>query len=261
MDAQIRITGFLCNWCAYAGADLAGVSRIPFPPTLRAVRVMCSGRVDPAFVIEAFLAGSDGVLIGGCHPGECHYERGNHTAMTTVSLLKRLLAHMGVNPYRLRLEWISSAEGIRFAQVIRDFTDVLENMGPLGMEMGTERSNLRLKLKAARNAVSGEKLRWVASRHERFVKEGNQYGEIFTQHELDRMLDGVVIEELLIHQILLMLSRGPMKKEEICCHLNAPETKIDLWLDCLARKEQIQLAGTRNGSPVYDLKRDLLEQG
>jgi len=126
-----RIVGFLCNWCSYSGADLAGVSRMKSAPNLRIIRVMCSGRVDPSFVLRAFQLGADGVLVAGCHPGDCHYQEGNAKALRRVLLLKRLLKDFGIDERRLRLEWISAAEGDRFAAVSTEFTEQVRALGPV----------------------------------------------------------------------------------------------------------------------------------
>ncbi len=136
-DFEPRIIGFLCNWCSYAGADLAGVSRFQYPTNLRVIRVMCSGRVHPAHIMEAFRNGADGVLIAGCHPpNDCHYISGNLKAQRRVALLKKVLKQLGLDESRLRLEWVSAAEGDKFAKLIQDFTDKLTEMGssPLGLE-------------------------------------------------------------------------------------------------------------------------------
>jgi F420-non-reducing hydrogenase iron-sulfur subunit len=126
-----KIIGFLCNWCAYAGADLAGVSRIQYPPNIRIIRVMCSGRIDPAFVLEAFKDGADGVLVAGCHlPSDCHYISGNFKAMRRINLLKRVLKDFGIEPERLRLEWISASEGDKWATVVRSMVEDLKKLGP-----------------------------------------------------------------------------------------------------------------------------------
>jgi F420-non-reducing hydrogenase iron-sulfur subunit len=126
-----RIVGFLCNWCSYAGADLAGISRFQYPPNLRVIRVMCSGRVHPAFILQAFRDGADGVLVAGCHPpNDCHYISGNLKTQRRVSLLKKLMAQLGLEPERLRLEWISAAEGDKFARVITEMVADMKRMGP-----------------------------------------------------------------------------------------------------------------------------------
>ncbi len=133
-DFEPRIVGFLCNWCSYTGADLAGTSRMKSAPNLRIIRVMCSGRVDPSFILRAFRLGADGVLVAGCHPGDCHYQEGNFKALRRVLLLKRILREFGVDERRLRLEWISAAEGEKFAKVTNEFTEEVRALGPLRLE-------------------------------------------------------------------------------------------------------------------------------
>lgn len=129
-DFEPKIVGFLCNWCGYAGADLAGTSRLSYPTNIRIIRVMCSGRVEPAFILKAFENGADGVLVAGCHPGDCHYRSGNQYAEKRIEKTKKLLDLVGIGSDRLRLEWISAAEGEKFASVIKDFTEKLRNRGP-----------------------------------------------------------------------------------------------------------------------------------
>ena len=131
MSYEPKIVGFLCNWCSYAGADLAGVSRFQYPTNLRVIRVMCSGRVHPAHILEAFKNGADGVLVAGCHPpNDCHYISGNLKAKRRVAMLKKLMEQMGMDPERLRLEWVSAAEGEKFAKVVTEFTNTLKDKGP-----------------------------------------------------------------------------------------------------------------------------------
>jgi F420-non-reducing hydrogenase iron-sulfur subunit len=126
-----RIIGFLCNWCSYAGADLAGVSRIQYPTNIRIIRVMCSGRIDPAFIFEAFKDGADGVLVAGCHlPSDCHYISGNFKALRRITLLKNALKEFGIEPERVRLEWVSASEGDKFATIVRDMVEDLKKIGP-----------------------------------------------------------------------------------------------------------------------------------
>ena len=128
-----RLVGFLCTWCSYTGADLAGTARMTYPSNLRIIRVMCSGRVDPQFVLKAFEEGADGVLISGCHPGDCHYQEGNIKALRRHRLLSRVLEQMGIEKKRFRLEWVSASEGIKFQQVCQEFTEQVRALGPLNL--------------------------------------------------------------------------------------------------------------------------------
>ena len=130
---QPRIVAFFCNWCTYTAADLAGVSRMKYASNARVIRLMCSGRVDPQFILDAFRRGADGVLIGGCHPGDCHYVEGNYKMLRRFQLLKRMLRDLGIAEQRLRLEWISAAEGDRVKTVINEMTAQLKVLGPLGV--------------------------------------------------------------------------------------------------------------------------------
>ena len=129
-DFEPKILAFLCNWCSYAGADLAGVSRLQYPPSIRAIRVMCSGSVSPHHLLHAFQMGADGVLVAGCHIGDCHYLKGNYMTLKRLKFTEGLLGYMGYEAERLRLEWISAAEGIKFAEVVRDFTETIRSLGP-----------------------------------------------------------------------------------------------------------------------------------
>jgi len=134
MAFEPKIVGFLCNWCTYTGADLAGTARVKYSPNVRSIRVMCSGRVDPVFVIKALYEGADGVLIGGCHPGDCHYLEGNYKALRRYLLLRRILPEYGIEPERVRLEWVSASEGERFGHVVDEFTEEIRKLGPLSIK-------------------------------------------------------------------------------------------------------------------------------
>ena len=130
LEYQPKIIGFLCNWCSYAGADMAGTSRMCYPQNIRIIRVPCSGRVDPLFVLKCFQRGADGVLISGCHPGDCHYTEGNYHTRRRFALLRNFLDYLGIAKERLRVEWVSASEGQRFAEILSDFTTELANLGP-----------------------------------------------------------------------------------------------------------------------------------
>ena len=134
MSFEPKIVGFMCNWCAYRGADLAGTSRMKSAPNMRVVRVMCSGRVDPQLVVKAFQLGADGVLILGCHPGDCHYARGNYKAARRIPLLKKMMAQFGIEDERIRLDWVSASEGDRFKKIVNEMTEQIRVLGPLSRQ-------------------------------------------------------------------------------------------------------------------------------
>jgi len=130
-EFEPRIIAFCCNWCSYAGADLAGVSRFQYPTNVRIIRVMCSGRVDPVFIIKAFRKGADGVIVAGCHPNDCHYISGNRKAALRAEFLQKFLDTLGIEPERFKLEWIAGSEGEKFAKTVRKMVDEIRVLGPL----------------------------------------------------------------------------------------------------------------------------------
>ncbi len=129
-DYEPKILGFLCNWCSYGGADLAGTSRLQYPPNMRVIRVMCTGRIDPTFIVKAFAEGADGVMVSGCHPGDCHYVTGNYKAEKRINFLSSILDDLGIEHDRLLLTWISASEGEKFAKTVREFTEKIKELGP-----------------------------------------------------------------------------------------------------------------------------------
>lgn len=135
MSFEPKIVGFLCNWCSYSGADLAGVSRIKSAPNVRVIRTMCSGRVDPTFILKSFQLGADAVIVMGCHIGDCHYQDGNFKTLRRIPMLKRLIKEFGIDPRRLRLEWVSASEGDRFAEVVNNMTEEIRKLGPLQLKI------------------------------------------------------------------------------------------------------------------------------
>jgi F420-non-reducing hydrogenase iron-sulfur subunit len=136
-----RIVAFFCNWCTYTASDLAGVSRLRYAPSTRVIRVMCSGRIEPAFILDAFTKGADGVLIGGCHPGDCHYSEGNYKCLRRYHLLQKYVEQIGLEKDRLRLEWISASEGKRLQEVVNEMTETLRQLGPSKIKESVEMIN------------------------------------------------------------------------------------------------------------------------
>lgn len=143
MSWEPKIVGFLCNWCSYRGADLAGTARIKYAPNVRIIRVMCSARVEPTFILKAFESGADGVLVLGCHPGDCHYQEGNYKTMRRLPLLKKMLTQMGIEEDRLKLDWVSASEGEKFASVVNDITEKVRALGPLSRKYMEEEQNVK----------------------------------------------------------------------------------------------------------------------
>ncbi len=148
MKREPRILAFLCNWCSYAGADLAGVSRIQYPPNVRVIRVPCSSRINPFFIVKAFQRGIDGVLVAGCHPGDCHYISGNFFARRKFAIIESLLEYLGIEKDRVQFAWVSAAEGARFAKVVKEVTEKVGRLGPIGK---------LVKMRKVLNAKSSEK--------------------------------------------------------------------------------------------------------
>jgi F420-non-reducing hydrogenase iron-sulfur subunit len=141
-----KIIAFFCNWCTYTAADLAGVSRMKYAPNVRVIRIMCSGRIDPQFILQAFAGGADGVLIGGCHPGDCHYSEGNYKMLRRFRMLQRILNAMGIQKERCRLEWISASEGDKVKEVINDMVEKIKKLGPLGIPDNISKLDEELKI-------------------------------------------------------------------------------------------------------------------
>ncbi len=221
-----KILGFLCNWCCYAGADLAGVSRYQYAPNIRIIRLMCSGRVDPAFVIRALSNGHDGVFIGGCWLGECHYvTEGNYDALSMMHLTRKLLQYVGLNPQRLRLEWVSASEGIRFAEVMNDFVDKLKEMGPVGTAEGMDRKLLKMKLEAAAKMVPYLKLVEREKLRVRFKTE-EEYDEYFNSEEVNNLFHDLIADKFVMNEILLLLARAPLSNQEISNALDLSPSEV-----------------------------------
>jgi coenzyme F420-reducing hydrogenase delta subunit len=207
-----RILGFLCNWCCYAGADLAGVSRFQYPPNMRVIRVMCSGRVDPAHVFRAFSTGLDAVFIGGCHLNDCHYvTHGNYDALAMVYVCKKLLERIGLNPERLRLGWVSAGEGIRFANIMNEFVPGIEKLGPLGKGEGLDEQELRFKLEAVTKLIPYVKL--VLSEKLRVPERTEEeYTKFFTSEEFNRLFDESIGDKLALYPRVSVRDRDTQKE-------------------------------------------------
>ena len=234
-----KIIGFLCNWCSYAAADLAGTSRIQYPSNIRSIRVMCSGRVDPELILRAFLSGADGVLVAGCHPGDCHYISGNFEAEKKIKMTKKLLQEADLNPERVRLEWCSSAEGGKFAQVITDFVDQLKKLGPPSFD--------EKKLKAAFDTTLNARLRSWVGKERKVTEEGNVYGELIEQDRFDEMMEEVIRKEYEQSMILLSIEDKPLSAKQIAENVGIEPSDVVQHLIILKRRQMVHMV---EGDPI-----------
>lgn len=235
-----RIIAFTCNWCSYAGADLAGTSRIQYEPNIRIIRMMCSGRAEPSFVLDALEQGADGVCVLGCHFGDCHYINGNYEANRRMELLKKLFEHIGMDDKRIMIEWVSAAEGERFSQIVNDFTDQIRNLGPLPEEYAT-------KLKFLKGAIEGERLRIVLGS----TKRAFEGGEIEEEKYTNAMFD-IAIEEVERAKIFQSLEEnGPLTVPEISKLADIPKMKIWRHILALTQKNILEPVGEKDDYMLY----------
>ena len=210
MNYEPKILSFLCNWCAYAGADLAGISRFQYPPNTRVIRVMCSGRVDPVFIPEAFLAGFDGTMVLGCHPGDCHYLTGNLQAEKKIHLTRKLFEMAGVKSERILLDWVSAGEGERFAQVVDRFVETIRQLGPFDLDEANKG-----KLRAVRASLDGEKIRWMVGKGPELLEKENVYGERLAKEKIEGVIEETIRDEFIKNRIILLVESKPLPAIEI----------------------------------------------
>jgi len=225
---------------------MAGGSRLQYTTEIRLIRVMCSGRVDLEFVLRAFSNGIDGVFIGGCWLGECHYiTEGNYEALSRMHLCKKLLKQVGVNPERLRLEWVSASQGIRFAEVMTDFAKKLKELGPLGVGEGIDAERLKLRLGAARSLVPYIKLVERERLRVHFETE-DEYDKFFNSEEVDRLFRELIVDKLTMSQILLLLRERPLSTGEISEILGLSPSEVSRHLPVSARNRNVRAVAVDN---------------
>ena len=246
-----RILGFLCNWCSYAGADLAGVSRFQYPPNLRVIRVMCSGRVDPVLVVRAFSRGVDGVMILGCHPGDCHYATGNYYAQNRAQVLSQLLGLAGLNPERMVLDWVSAGEGERFATLVSGFTARVTELGPLGSSEGLTPEELRDRLAAATGVAEGDRIRWLVGRKREMLDSGNVYGERVDAETFDALLSSCLEDEYLRSRLLVLTANQALSVKEMAGMVGLIPQRVLPHVMALEQDGQMAMVGIEDHSPRY----------
>lgn len=250
-DFEPKVIAFLCNWGAYAGADLCGISRYQYPTNIRAIRVMCSTRVDPAIIIEMFVQGADGVLVGGCHLGNCHHISGNYQTERKIKLTKKLLEEAGLEFNRLRLEWISASEGERFANVMTEFTNELKELGPSPLAGENPDIDKLEALFAARNVAKDFRLRALVGREIELTEEGNVYNEKLAQEKLDGLYETIVRDEFLRHRILQLTKNRPLSVKDISKYVNYTPLVILKQIVSLKDRGLISVDRIDGTSPLY----------
>lgn len=247
-EFEPKIIGFLCNWCSYAGADLCGVSRYQYPTNVRPVRVMCSTRISPHLVLDIFKAGADGILLGGCHLNDCHYISGNFYTEKRVRLMLKLLEDAGVDPKRLRLEWVSASEGEKFSKVVTEFTETIRSLGPSQIRKDAV---LRSKVAAADDASDTFRLRALVGKELGLEKTGNVYGNKLEQTELEKLID-VATKEEFERSLILELSKDKARSvKELGKIMEVPTDRVLRHIVVLRQKNMISMDHPEGFTPTY----------
>jgi coenzyme F420-reducing hydrogenase delta subunit len=250
MTFEPKILGFLCNWCSYAGADLAGVSRIQYPPNMRVIRVMCSGRVDPVFIFKALLTGIDGVFVLGCHPGDCHYLEGNYEAEKKFIMVQKFLKIVDFDK-RIRLDWVSASEGVRFAKVVTEFIESIREQGPSPLSGENIDQELFNNLKAMENSVSSDRIRALVGRQRKITEVENEYGEKVPIDEFNAIFDEAIHDEFVRHRILLSLSTKVLSVKDLAAELKLDPSEILENMLTLKSRGEIDYQKIDGNTPLY----------
>ncbi len=240
-----KILAFLCNWCSYAGADLAGVSRFQYPPTIRVMRTMCSGRVDPTYIFEGLENGFDSVFVFGCHIGDCHYIDGNVHTAKRMNLVKEVLGLAGIGKDRMHLRWVSAAEGQLFADSVKELSEVTAELGPLDMEAA------QLPLAAARRTFESPRLRWLLGMDRELTERENVYHEKIDPAAYDQLLKEAAKEELEKALILETLKEGSLSVRSIASKSGLPVYTVSQRLGDIERAGQVDLDRYEGTTPLF----------
>lgn len=227
---------------------------------VRIIRLMCTGRVDPPMIADAFIKGADGVMVVGCHFGDCHYITGNYQGKIKVGLASRTLEYIGLNPLRVSFNQCSSAEGERFVNMVTAFDKQIREIGPLGQAETLPLAQLKDKLAIAQTILSREKLRWVVGKFTEFETKGNKYGERFTDHEMWRTLDTIIMDEVTTYEILAALERGPLSVKELAAKLGQPAPQVLKYVLALQRRGFLGIAEIAGASPRYRITDPMAKQ-
>jgi len=250
MTFEPKVLGFLCNWCSYAGADLAGVSRIQYPPNMRVIRVMCSGRVDPVFIFKALLTGIDGVFVLGCHPGDCHYLEGNYEAEKKFMMVQKFLKVVDFDK-RIRLDWVSASEGARFGQVVTEFIESIREQGPSPLSGEIIDQELFNNIKAMENAASSDRIRALVGRQRKITEAENEYGEKVPIEEFNRIFDEAIHDEFVRQRILVSLSTKVLSVKDLAAELKIDPSEILENMLTLKSRGEIDYQSIDGNTPLY----------
>jgi len=247
-EFEPKIPVFLCNWCSYAGADLAGVSRYQYPTNIRAVRVMCSTRVSPHIVLEMFKEGIDGVVISGCHIGDCHYINGNYYTQKRFNMAKKLVELAGIEPERLELQWVSASEGDKYSHVITDFVNKMKVLGPTPVKSNPD---IVPRLVAAVNAAKLFRLKVLTGKEVKLLDKGNVYGEVPDEAAYEKILE-TAIEEEYQKCLIMELTTGKACSVKELANMTGLTTERTLeQVVSLRSNNMLALDHTENTSPKY----------
>jgi F420-non-reducing hydrogenase iron-sulfur subunit len=250
MEFEPKILGFLCNWCSYAGADLAGVSRIQYPPNMRVIRVMCSGRVDPQFIVQALELGIDGVYVMGCHIGDCHYLEGNYEAVKKFDMTKAFLELAGLDN-RIRLDWVSASEGVRFGEVVTKFVQDIKQIGPspLGGEHPDEA--LLNNVRAIKMAVGNNRMRALVGRERKITEEENVYGEKYPAEKFKELMTQAIKEEYERHRILIALEDTSKSVKQLAQELEIDPSIVLEHMITLKSRSEVDFQQIIKNTPIF----------
>ncbi len=240
-----KVLAFLCNWCSYAGADVAGVSRFQYPPTIRVLRTMCSGRVDPLYLTKGLKSGFDGVFVFGCHPGDCHYLEGNVYAQKRERIVENLLDLSRIGRGRVRLRWVSAAEGQLFANYIKELSGELAELGPF------DASKFTLELSAVESVLSSPRVRWLAGIDRQVTERGNVYNETMDSVVFDQLLGSVCESEYENALILEVLRTGPQSVREISAKTGLGVYKVSQRLVDVEKWGPVEIHGYDSTTPKF----------
>ncbi len=244
-DFKPKILAFLCNWCSYAGADLAGVSRIQYPPSIRVVRTMCSGRVDPLFIIQALQEGFDGVFVGGCHIGDCHYQDGNLYTLRRMNMLADLLDISGIGRDRVHLRWASAAEAQPFADYVTEVTDIITKLGHF------EKDKYELQLAGLARSLATRRLRWLVGIDRQITEKENVYKEKTDPEYFGKVLQEAIKAEYYKGLIQELITRGAVTVREMSEKTGLPLYTISLRLNDLERSGIASIEKCKGRTPKF----------